>query len=65
VFTGRRNGEKLAPLLTEIEAAGGRAIGRSLDARQEEDVTAFLQEAEKEAPLEVCIFVTAQVFGVP
>jgi NAD(P)-dependent dehydrogenase (short-subunit alcohol dehydrogenase family) len=56
VFTGRRNGEKLAPLLTEIEAAGGRAIGRSLDARQEEDVTAFLQEAEKEAPLEVCIF---------
>jgi NAD(P)-dependent dehydrogenase (short-subunit alcohol dehydrogenase family) len=56
VFTGRRNGEKLAPLLTEIEAAGRRAIGRSLDARQEEDVTAFLQEAEKEAPLEVCIF---------
>jgi len=56
VFTGRRNGEKLAPLLTEIEATGGRAIGRSLDARKEEDITAFLQEAEKEAPLEVCIF---------
>jgi NAD(P)-dependent dehydrogenase (short-subunit alcohol dehydrogenase family) len=56
VFTGRRNGEKLAPLLTDIEEAGGRAFGRSLDARKEEDITAFLQEAEKEAPLEVCVF---------
>ena len=56
IFTGRRNGEKLAPLLAEIEAAGGRAFGRSLDARKEDDITAFLQEAEKEAPLEVCIF---------
>jgi NAD(P)-dependent dehydrogenase (short-subunit alcohol dehydrogenase family) len=56
VFTGRRNGEKLAPLLAEIEAAGGRAFGHSLDARKEDDITTFLQEAEKEAPLEVCIF---------
>jgi NAD(P)-dependent dehydrogenase (short-subunit alcohol dehydrogenase family) len=56
VFAGRRNGEKLAPLLREIEASGGRAIGRSLDARQEADITAFLQEADGEAPLEVCIF---------
>jgi hypothetical protein len=56
VFAGRRNGEKLAPLLGEIEAAGGRASGRSLDARQEADITAFLQEADGAAPLEVCIF---------
>jgi NAD(P)-dependent dehydrogenase (short-subunit alcohol dehydrogenase family) len=56
VFAGRRNGERLTPLLKEIEAAGGRAFGRSLDARQEGDITAFLQEAEREAPLEVCIF---------
>ena len=56
VFAGRRNGEKLAPLLQEIQAAGGRAFGRSLDARQENDITAFLQEADQEAPLEVCIF---------
>jgi NAD(P)-dependent dehydrogenase (short-subunit alcohol dehydrogenase family) len=56
VFAGRRNGEKLAPLLQEIEAAGGRAFGRALDARQEQDVTAFLGEADREAPLEVCIF---------
>jgi NAD(P)-dependent dehydrogenase (short-subunit alcohol dehydrogenase family) len=45
VFVGRRNGEKLAPLITEVEAAGGTIFGRSLDARKEADVTAFLQEA--------------------
>lgn len=56
IFAGRRNGEKLAPLLQEIEAAGGQVIGRSLDARQEADITAFLQQADREAPLEVCIF---------
>lgn len=56
VFAGRRNGEKLAPLLAEIEATGGRATGRSLDARKEHDITAFLQEAETAAPLDVCIF---------
>jgi NAD(P)-dependent dehydrogenase (short-subunit alcohol dehydrogenase family) len=56
VFAGRRNGEKLAPLLQEIAAAGGSGFGRSLDARQETDITAFLQEADREAPLEVCIF---------
>lgn len=53
---GRRNGDKLAPVIREIEAAGGRASGRSLDARQPEDLTAFLGEAEAVAPLEVCIF---------
>ena len=55
-FVGRRNGEKLAPLIADIEKAGGKAIGRSLDARKEDDLTAFLQEAEREAPLEVCVF---------
>ena len=55
-FVGRRNGDKLAPLITDIEKAGGKAIGRSLDARKEDDLTAFLQEAEREAPLEVCVF---------
>jgi NAD(P)-dependent dehydrogenase (short-subunit alcohol dehydrogenase family) len=56
VFAGRRNGEKLAPLVAEIEAAGGKAIGRSLDGRKEEEVEAFLQAADEHAPLEVCIF---------
>jgi NAD(P)-dependent dehydrogenase (short-subunit alcohol dehydrogenase family) len=55
-FVGRRNGDKLAPLLAEIEKAGGAARGRSLDARKEADITAFLQEADAHAPLEVCIF---------
>jgi len=56
VFAGRRNGEKLASLVAEIEALGGRAVGRRLDARVAEDVTAFLGEAESHSPLEVCIF---------
>ncbi len=56
VFLGRRNGEKLEPLKAEIEAAGGRAFTRSLDARKEEEVAAFMEDAEAEAPLEVAIF---------
>jgi hypothetical protein len=56
VHAGRRNGEKLAPLVAEIEAAGGRCVGRSLDARQEDDVAAFMREADAAAPLEVAIF---------
>jgi NAD(P)-dependent dehydrogenase (short-subunit alcohol dehydrogenase family) len=56
MFVGRRHGEKLAPLIAEIEAAGGRALGRSLDARKEYDIAAFLREAEAVTPLEVCIF---------
>jgi hypothetical protein len=56
VFAGRRNGEKLEPLVKEVEAAGGTIFGRSLDARKEEETTAFLDDADKHAPLEVCIF---------
>ena len=56
VFAGRRNGDKLEPLRLEIEAAGGRIVTRSLDARDEDQVVAFLAEAENAAPLEVCIF---------
>ena len=56
VFAGRRNGEKLEPLRAEIEAAGGRIVTRSLDAREEDQVEAFLKDANAEAPLEVCIF---------
>jgi NAD(P)-dependent dehydrogenase (short-subunit alcohol dehydrogenase family) len=56
VFVGRRNGDKLAALVAEIEAAGGTAVARSLDARQEDEVATFLAEADAHAPLEVCIF---------
>lgn len=56
MFAGRRNGDKLAPLVSSIEAAGGRCVARSLDARKEDEVAAFLAEAERFAPLEACIF---------
>ena len=50
VHAGRRTGEKLAPLL------GGAVTGRSLDAREPEDVAAFLAEAEAIAPLALAVF---------
>jgi len=56
VFVGRRNGDKLAPLSTEIEAAGGTVFPRSLDARKEEEIISFLSDADQHAPLEVCVF---------
>jgi len=56
VFAGRRNGDQLAPLKAKIEAAGGRCEARTLDARSEEAIAAFLAEADAAAPLEVCVF---------
>ncbi|MGB3865077.1 MAG: SDR family oxidoreductase [Xanthobacteraceae bacterium] len=56
VFAGRRNGDKLAPLVNEIEAAGGAIVARSLDARKEDEVAAFLNAADAHAPLEATIF---------
>jgi NAD(P)-dependent dehydrogenase (short-subunit alcohol dehydrogenase family) len=56
VFAGRRDGDKLAPLAAEIAASGGAFEGRSLDARDEARVTAFLAEAEAAAPLAACVF---------
>src|SRR3979411_3444622 len=56
VFAGRRNGDKLAPLVEEVEDAGGSIVARSLDARKEDEINSFLQDADKHAPLEVTIF---------
>ena len=56
VFAGRRTADKLAPLKARIEIHGGRCEARALDARIEDQVTAFLAEADAMAPLEVCIF---------
>lgn len=56
IFAGRRNGDKLAPLVKEIEGAGGAIHARSLDARKEDEIILFLSDADKVAPLEVCIF---------
>ena len=56
VFAGRRNGEKLAPAGRRDRGGGRRCAAARLDARKEEAVAAFLAEAERSAPLEVCIF---------
>ena len=56
IFAGRRTAEKLQTLKKEIEAEGGACEARALDARKEEDITNFLSEADRHAPLEVCIF---------
>src|SRR5579883_2641851 len=56
VFAGRRDGAKLEPLVREIEAAGGAIVARALDARKEDEVTSFLNDADHHAPLEVSIF---------
>ena len=42
VFAGRRSGDKLAPLVADVEAHGGHIVARALDARNEADITAFL-----------------------
>lgn len=55
VFAGRRSAEKLETLKSEIEAAGGACVARGLDARKEDEITAFLQMADAHAPLEVVI----------
>lgn len=56
VHGGRRQGDKLASLEAELAAAGGRFRGHSLDARSEDSVTAFLDAANSDAPLELCVF---------
>lgn len=56
VHAGRRHGDKLAPLVAEIAAAGGRGVGHTLDARDEDAVVHFMREADGTAPLEVVVF---------
>ena len=57
ICLGRRNGEKLAPLLSEIESSGGKAFGFTMDARKEENVEEIFKKIEKEiGSIEVVIF---------
>ncbi len=56
VHGGRRQAGKLEPLAAEIKHAGGRFTGHALDARSEGSVSAFLDAAAAEGPLEVVIF---------
>ena len=53
----RRNGDKLAPIVAEIAAEGGRAIPFSCDARQEDQMIALVDRIEREiGPIEVAVF---------
>jgi len=56
IFAGRRNGDRLQPLADEIAAAGGSIVTRSLDARVPEEVAAFLEDADAQAPLALVNF---------
>jgi NAD(P)-dependent dehydrogenase (short-subunit alcohol dehydrogenase family) len=56
VFGGRRHGDQLSALKSRIESAGGRFEGRSLDARREDEVAAFMAEADADQPLEAAVF---------
>jgi NAD(P)-dependent dehydrogenase (short-subunit alcohol dehydrogenase family) len=54
---GRRKADQLAPLVAEIEAAGGRARAFALDARREENVSEVFAAIEREVgPIEVVVF---------
>ncbi|MCT9074084.1 SDR family oxidoreductase [Cupriavidus gilardii] len=53
----RRNADKLAPLVAQIEAEGGIAHAFGSDARKEEEMTSLVQRIEAEiAPIEVAVF---------
>jgi NAD(P)-dependent dehydrogenase (short-subunit alcohol dehydrogenase family) len=53
----RRHGDKLAPLVRQIEQAGGTARAFGSDARREEEVTALFATIELEiGPIEVVSF---------
>jgi short-subunit dehydrogenase len=53
----RRSADKLQPLVEEIQAAGGHAVGFGSDARKEEEVIALVERIERDvAPIEVMVF---------
>lgn len=57
VCVGRRNGDKLNPLIEEIEAAGGTAHGFTFDARDEDTVKTTFAKIETEiGPLDLVVF---------
>ena len=56
IVAGRRSVEKLEPLRVEIEEAGGNLVARPLDARSEEAVDGFIDDAAALGELSVVIF---------
>ncbi|SCU76701.1 Short-chain dehydrogenase [Cupriavidus necator] len=53
----RRNADKLAPLVAQIEAEGGQAHAFGSDARKEEEMASLIRQIESSiAPIEVAVF---------
>ena len=53
----RRTADKLAPLVEDIQQAGGQARGYASDARKEEDVIQLIDDIERDVgPIEVLVF---------
>jgi len=53
----RRTADKLAPLVAQIEQAGGKARAFGSDARREEQVVELVQAIERDVgAIEVCVF---------
>ncbi|MAI98678.1 MAG: glucose 1-dehydrogenase [Nisaea sp.] len=53
----RRNADKLAPLVAEIEAEGGRAVAFGSDARREDAVIDLVETIERDiGPIEVFVY---------
>lgn len=53
----RRKGEKLQPLIDEIQQAGGSAFGFSCDATQEEQVVTLIDDIERDiGPIDVACY---------
>ncbi|MEM7135988.1 MAG: SDR family oxidoreductase [Myxococcota bacterium] len=53
----RRHGDQLAPLVSEIEAQGHRAVAFGVDARDEEQVVDLVERIERDVgPIEVAVF---------
>ena len=66
IVMGRRHGKKLAPVIAEIETAGGSAQGFTWDARKEETATEMFAHVEdKIGPLVFCIFYVGGIVYCP
>lgn len=53
----RRNADKLAPLVEQIEAEGGKARAFGSDARKEDEMSALVEGIERDiGPIEVAVF---------
>jgi len=56
VFAGRRDDAKLEPLVRRSRHRADRSVARTLRCAKEDEVAAFLNDADNTRRLEVCIF---------